>query len=525
MKLRTIVKIAVTSSVVLLCSGFALYSFFRLSAAENQKDFNLYTLVPPSVSAVFVTDDVAEFVTEVDGLSCSRNQQYLYVSKVFTYLKQYLYALQEDSPHGLSRQMNQMLISFHEPDNDHNQVLYCRLGNGDRELIERFVRKYLSPAYPPKVFDYKGEDIIIYPMADGDFLACYLTPEFMAVSFQKKLIEEVIDARKCGRSLATDLTFAEACSPKKSAAIATIYTRMDGMIGWTEFDMKMRDDYIYFSGISHIADTCFTFINVLRQQESVKGFPGESLPSTAFYFSKQSVSDWTSLLSYGNGQGHTVPGRTGEVMNRDRELSRYLIENTGHDLIACLFQREDTLMRPAAVLSLSVADVAEAERMLRSLVSTASVEDGVRKKSRITFCYTADKAYPVYQLPQTTLFTQLSNFAEPTLHVFATFYGGRLLLAPDEDSLSRYIHQLDKGEVLDGALAYRAGTDGLSDSYHFMLMADFDHLFHRPESMVHYVPDFFFRNADFFRNFVLFAQFTCSEGTVYPNLILRYKNE
>ena len=37
MKLRTIVKIAITSSVVLLCSGFALYSFFRLSAAEDQR--------------------------------------------------------------------------------------------------------------------------------------------------------------------------------------------------------------------------------------------------------------------------------------------------------------------------------------------------------------------------------------------------------------------------------------------------------------------------------------------------------
>ena len=48
MKLRTIVKIAITSSVVLLCSGFALYSFFRLSAAEDQKDFDLYTLVPSS---------------------------------------------------------------------------------------------------------------------------------------------------------------------------------------------------------------------------------------------------------------------------------------------------------------------------------------------------------------------------------------------------------------------------------------------------------------------------------------------
>ena len=72
MKLRTIVKIAITSSVVLLCSGFALYSFFRLSAAEGQKDFDLYELVPSTTSAVFVTDDVLEFVAKVDDLTCSK---------------------------------------------------------------------------------------------------------------------------------------------------------------------------------------------------------------------------------------------------------------------------------------------------------------------------------------------------------------------------------------------------------------------------------------------------------------------
>lgn len=107
---------------------FCVVLFFRLSAAEDQKDFDLYTLVPSSVSAVFATEDVAEFVMEVDELTCSRDHQYLYVSKLFSYLKQYLYSLLEDAPHGLSRQMNQMLISFHEPDNDRNQVLYCRLG-------------------------------------------------------------------------------------------------------------------------------------------------------------------------------------------------------------------------------------------------------------------------------------------------------------------------------------------------------------------------------------------------------------
>ena len=524
MKLRTIVKIAITSSVVLLCSGFALYSFFRLSAAEGQKDFDLYELVPSTTSAVFVTDDVLEFVAEVDDLTCSKNQQYLYVSKLFSYLKQSLYALSEDTPHGLSRQMNQMLISFHEPDNERNQVLYCRLGNGDKELVNRFVRKYISSLYPPKTFVYKGEEIIIYPLADGDFLACYLTSDFMALSFQKKLIENVIDAYKSDKSLADDPTFTGVRAPKKSVAAATIYTRMKGMMGWTEFDMKMKDDFIYFSGITHDADTCFAFIKQLRQQQSVKGFPGEALPSTAFYFSRQGITDWASLLSYGNAQEQNGAVRTSEVQNRDKEFSRYLMENAGQDLVACLFQREDTLQEAAAVLSLSVSDVTEAERMLRSLINTVSTE-GRGKTPLITFCYTANKAYPVYRLPQTTLFTQLTGFAEPTSHTYATFYEGRLLLAPDENSLSRYIRQLDKGEVLNGAIAYRTGMDNLSDSYHFMLMADFDHLFHQAAKQIHFVPDFFLRNSEFFRNFILFAQFTCADGVIYPNIVLRYKSE
>lgn len=526
MKLRTIVKIAITSSVVLLCAGFALYSFFRLSAAADKKDFDLYELVPPSASAVFVTDNVLDFITEVDELTCSKNQQYLQVSKIFTSLKQYLYTLLDDAPHGLSRQMNQMLISFHQPDNVRNQILYCRLGDGDLELIDKFVRKYVSSLYPPKIFKYKGEDITIYPMADGDFLACYLTPDFMALSYQKKLIEDVIDARKSKNSLADDAAFKEVRMPKKSTATATVYTRLDGMMGWTEFDMKLRDDYIYFTGTSHVSDSCFAFINLLRQQESVKGFPGGTLPSTAFYFSKQGVSDWTSMLSYGNMQEFATAGRTQEVMERDRELARYLIENTGRDLVACLFQREDTLQKEAAaVLTLSVADVAEAERMLRSLVYAAPAAEGMRRNKRVTYHYTTDRAYPVYRLPQTTLFSQLTSFAEPTLQVFATFYGGRLLLSPDEEGLLHYIRQLEKGEVLDKAVAYKAGMDSLSDSCQFMLMADLEHVFRQTENQVRFVPDFFFHNSDFFRNFTLFAQFTCADGVVYPNIVLKYTPE
>lgn len=57
---------------------------------------------------------------------------------------------------------------------------------------------------------------MIYPMSDGDFLACYLTPDFMALSFQKKLVEDVIDAYKKGDSLAMILLSPKCARQKKS---------------------------------------------------------------------------------------------------------------------------------------------------------------------------------------------------------------------------------------------------------------------------------------------------------------------
>ena len=58
-----------------------------------------------------------------------------------------------------------------------------------------------------------------------------------------------------------------------------------------------------------------------------------------------------------------------------------------------------------------------------------------------------------------------------------------------------------------------------------MLMVDFERLFCQTGKQVRFVPDFFLRNSDFFRNFILFAQFACADGVVYPNIVLKYKAE
>ena len=80
MKLKLIIRLAIVISVVLLCTGFGVYSFFRLNAEEHRQDFDLYSLVPQDVVAVLETDHLGEFVSSIDQMKCSRDGRFLYAS-------------------------------------------------------------------------------------------------------------------------------------------------------------------------------------------------------------------------------------------------------------------------------------------------------------------------------------------------------------------------------------------------------------------------------------------------------------
>lgn len=481
MKLRTLIRIAVIVSIVLLCTGFGVYSFLRMNAVENRQDFNLFTLVPQDATAVLETDRMADLMEDVDGLHCSKDEHFLYVSELFVYLKKYFNTLVGDTPHGLSRQMNKMLISFHEPDTPLNQVLYCSLGEGDYELVESFVRKYCSSTFPSKYFDYNGEEIRIYPTADGRFLAAYFTPDFLAVSFQKRLIEQVIDACRSRKSLMDMASFRAMYAGKRNNVAATVYVRMkevgmgkntDGIrpqthLGsWAEFDMKFNEEAVYCSGISHGAD-----------------------------------GEWMEFMK----------------------------TYAGENVMSCLLHSKDTTdQHPCAVMSVAVKDEAQAERALQKLLYATPEEKGAPAVER-TYPnyrrYPRARKYRQYMLPRNTVLTQLTGITESALHTYACFYKGALLLAPDAQSLSAYVDAVENGDVLDGTSVYEEGVGSLSPYYNFAMMVDMEEMMHQPETYVRLVPNFFFRHSDFFRHFTIAIQFTCAEGVVYPNLVLLYKGE
>lgn len=538
MKIRTIVKIVVISSVVLLCTGFAMFSFFRLSSTEKSESFNVYSLVPRSATVVFETDDLVGMVQDLNGLSSSQNHHYLHLSKLFSYLKLHLYTLLDDTPHGLSKQMNKVLLSFHEPENDRNQILYCSLGDGDYELVESLLHKYCSNSFPSKLFKYKGEKIRIYLMPDGSFLACYLTSDFLVVSYQEKLIEQVIDARLSNNSLQTDTSFVKVHESRNTHVSATIYTRMrflnmkkvsDEMSpcvqlnGWTEFDMKMNGDVIYFSGISHDTDTCLTFMNTLRQQKPVENFPGDILPFSTFFFNKRSVTDIQTVFDFTARQEYAVSEYSDYVKSRDKELFTYLKDNAGGELVTCLFHSADTLEHPCAVMSIPLKNTIAAEQILQRMLRATPREVNAPFKPRISFYKTPMRSYVLYALPRNTLFTQLTCMTESAFYTYACFYEGRLVMAPDAQSLTSYLDSMENKEILDESPEYEEAVVNLSPSYNFMMAGDFEEIFSLPESYKRLIPPFFFRNQDFFSHFIFSAQFTYTDGVICPNVVFIYK--
>ena len=525
MKLRTTLKIATATSVILLCLGFAFSLYFRMSVTERAEDFDLYTLVPADSKVIVDTDNMVSLMQSINELNCSKDRRFLYFSRFFVYLKDHINALLEHTPHGLSKQMNKMLISFHEPNGDRDQVFYCRLGAGDYEFIEQFISKYFASSFPSRFFDYKGEEIRIYPMPDDTFLACYVTAEFLVVSYQKRLIEQVIDARLAKQSIMTDKGFSKIREARRMVSPATIYTDMHAVNmgkdsdalryqsdigGWTEFNVNLDGDAIYLSGINYDIDSCNTFINTLRTMKPVEEFPGDMLPASTFFFTKSSVSNLDSVLNFTSAHSYAQATYSDAIIAGDEAVREFMKEYSGESAIACMFHAEDSLApSPHIVWTTPLNDTSKGKQALANLCRSTIQHE------RLTFAYA---------LPRNTLFAQLTGVTDSSLQTYACVYKKQLLISSDMAALQAYVEAVDgKNSVLEGTQAYEDMVTSLSQSYNFVMMGDMEAILEQPEGYVRFIPNLFFRYGKFFRHFVLTTQFTCIDSVVYPNLVLTYK--
>ena len=255
MQIRSVIKLGVVLSVVLFCIGIAFYGFARLSMADKENRVDIFEFVPKDCAGILETDNIDNFMHVFSQAAYSSQLDTLHRAGLMNDILSDLSRYSSAAAHGLSYQMNHVVISFHRPHTAMDVVAYFRIGKeGKHQLIEAVKGKH-GADFVPKKETYRGKKIEIYPLSSTRYLSVYTTDVLVVVSYQKKLIEQVIDAVKDNNSLREDSVFTS-IHHTQPASFITIYGRTpsvpflgkESCHSWSEYDIHLNSEVFYLSG-------------------------------------------------------------------------------------------------------------------------------------------------------------------------------------------------------------------------------------------------------------------------------------
>ena len=255
MQIRSVIKLGVVLSVVLFCIGIAFYGFGRLSMAGKEDRVDIFEFVPKDCAGILETDNIDNFMHVFSQAAYSSQLDTLHRAGLMNDILSDLSRYSSAAAHGLSYQMNQVVISLHRPHTALDGGAYFRIGKeGKHQLIEAVKGKH-GADFVPKKETYRGKKIEIYPLSSTRYLSVYTTDGLVVVSYQKKLIEQVIDAVKDNNSLREDSVFTSIHHPQPASFI-TIYGRTpsvpflgkESCHSWSEYDIHLNSEVFYLSG-------------------------------------------------------------------------------------------------------------------------------------------------------------------------------------------------------------------------------------------------------------------------------------
>ena len=255
MQIRSVIKLGVVLSVVLFCIGITFYGFARLSMADKENRVDIFEFVPKDCAGILETDNIDNFMHVFSQAAYSSQLDTLHRAGLMNDILSDLSRYSSAAAHGLSYQMNHVVISFHRPHTAMDVVAYFRIGKeGKHQLIEAVKGKH-GADFVPKKETYRGKKIEIYPLSSTRYLSVYTTDGLVVVSYQKKLIEQVIDAVKDNNSLREDSVFTS-IHHTQPASFITIYGRTpsvpflgkESCHSWSEYDIHLNSEVFYLSG-------------------------------------------------------------------------------------------------------------------------------------------------------------------------------------------------------------------------------------------------------------------------------------
>ena len=260
MALKTVVKFGTIVSILLFCMAVGYYAFMQLDMADRNRDVNLFALIPEDCTTVLQSDDISACLDELSSLNYERELERFQFQGLLHLVIGGLNEYATESDHGLSHQMNRLLVSFHAPYTSRDQVIYFQAETGDESMFVDMLREYMTSDFLPKEEVYRGETIRIYPLNHEEYLSVYTHPGALVISYQKSLIEKVIDARLDGKSLDENEVFSKMLQKKNShnLTLYAFHPSMPILQGdlpcWGEYDFHFNSDVFYLTGDIHLSE-------------------------------------------------------------------------------------------------------------------------------------------------------------------------------------------------------------------------------------------------------------------------------
>ncbi len=517
--------------IVILALG--VFFYLGISNAECHKEYNLFTLIPEDTKVVYSPKNLKAFLEEINEKdTIGENKKRKIKSKLLEITNDFFMSLPSNPQDKTKESLDDILISFHAPYSLYDQVLYYKLNKKEVNVFRKFVKEKVAGSFPHKIFVYRGEEIRIYTLASGEFIAFYVTPGFFAVSFQKKLLEKVIDANVEGTSLFNDSLFYTNCIETKNN-IPSLYLKLDdvqfnneyssskNIADWVTFNLNFNNKGMFFEGVSSIDDIeQISFANALTLQNRISKPCLKWFPSTTNYMLHYSASNIQAIFDSTSdylSASKAMVDTTNLVSRKNNtlQLQEFLAQRAADYFFSIQFRDSLSVDSCNVLLSFQVDPTKRNEQELRNLYYS------FRKKNKSlpprNYKRIKGNLYTLYPLPVNDLMCQFTTSLDTILYDYATIYDNHLLLSSDQHSLVSYINFIEAGDTLT-LTPPNTSLLKVNDYQQIGGYINFNQLLNFSCNKELALPSIFFTYADFFDTFELVFQLIVDKKDLFINL-------
>ena len=377
--------------------------------------------------------------------------------------------------------------------------------------LDNILKELNTTGHTPKIIKYKGERITIYPLNNQEFLSCFFQDNCYAISYQKNLIEAVIDAYVSKESIRSDSLFSQIFQKKKSENTSRLYARTMPIAEWTQYDFQLQGDVIYLTG------TCF--------QDEGKGndrFPqishiqpqllsADYLPAKTYIFFQLGIKDIHGIVSTLAYNDSVVRKELYKDMPCDGEFYQFLEDYAKNEIDIVEFLGKDTTQSHRVML-IPLRD---------SLSPTLNAWKNIASRTWKQVWYDGH-SYPFYTFPNNRLMKHLvSKRASTVEKLTSVMCKQHLLISDREEDIKAYLNKRSYTDL--SHLFWEEKLGDLAPQADFTFFADMESVYRRPDEFRTMLPTFFFKHLDFFRQFTITIQFIESGERLSTNITLNYK--